>query len=32
MENARLVKQIAAEKDIEVRAYGDVKYTDFYDC
>jgi hypothetical protein len=32
MENARLVKNIAAEKDIEVRAYGDVKYTDFYDC
>lgn len=32
METARLVKRIAAEKDIEVRAYGDVKYTDFYDC
>jgi hypothetical protein len=31
-ENALLVKRIAAEKDIEVRAYGDVKYTDFYDC
>lgn len=31
-ENALLVKRIAAEKDIEVRAYGDVKYTDLYDC
>jgi len=31
-ENALLVKNIAAVKDIEVRAYGDVKYTDFYDC
>jgi hypothetical protein len=32
MENARLVERIAAVKDIEVRKYGDVKYTDFYDC
>jgi hypothetical protein len=32
MENELLVKRIAAVKDIEVRAYGDVKYTDLYDC
>lgn len=32
MENDLLVKRIAAVKDIEVRAYGDVKYTDLYDC